>query len=291
MVLIKHLDELGSEIRSLHDKGLLADAIYNYTGTQRPYHTPRVPRNFPNAKSIIIVAIPQPIIRTTFHWKKKELHLAVPPTYYDANKVAARARKLLTEGFRPKKYRLVRAQLPQKLLAVRSGLALYGKNNITYIPKHGSFYRPTAFYSDYESPIDHWQEKKALPLCEKCKACYNACPTKAIQRDRFLLKANDCLTYLNEQSSEKPFPEWLEASAHNALIGCLRCQKVCPYDKGVANWYEDRGEFSEEETQFLLQGRFSGKKAERIERKLRRLGLDLTSFPRNLEVLIASRQT
>ncbi len=290
VVSIKHLEELGAEIRSLHDKGLLDDSIYNYTGTEKPYHTPRLPRSLLGAKSIIIVAVPQPVIRTTFHWERKTIQLVVPPTYYDADKAARRARRLLAEAFKPKSYKFVRAYLPLKLLAVRSGLALYGRNNITYIPKYGSFHRPTAFYSDYDTPIDNWQDKRALPLCNKCKACINACPTKAIGEDRFLVRAEICLTYLNEKSSENKFPEWVESSAHNALVGCLRCQRACPYDKAVADWYEDRGEFSEDETAYLLRAKFSSEKATKMEKKLRRIGLDLTTFPRNLEVLLNSHR-
>lgn len=287
VVSIEHLEELGEEIRSLHDKGLLDDAIYEYTSKTKPYYSPTLPRSLPKAKSIIAVAVPQPMIRTTFHWGDGTVKLVVPPTYWDVARVNRRARRLLAEGFRPKKQRLVRAVLPQKLLAVRSGLAMYGRNNITYVPKFGSFYRPATFYSDFDSPIDGWQEKKALPLCSRCKACMNACPTGAIQRDRFLVKAETCLTYLNEKASGNEFPEWVPISAHNALIGCLICQKACPYDKDVAGWYEDRGEFNENETAYLLKGEFSGRKAEKIERKLKSIGLDLSTFPRNLEALLA----
>jgi len=58
---------------------------------------------------------------------------------------------------------------------------------------------------------------------------------------------------LNEKKSKHAFPEWVPPDAHNALIGCMRCQKACPYDKDVADWYEDRGEFSEQEVAYLLK--------------------------------------
>lgn len=288
VVSIRHLDELGGEIRELHDKGLLDDLIFNYTGTKNPFHSPHLPRTLPGAKSIIIVAMPQPIIRTTFHTSGRIVQLFVPPTYYDAIKVTRQTRSLLREAFRLKPYKFIRANLPLKLLAVRSGLAVYGRNNITYVPGMGSFYRLMAFYSDYESPVDYWQEKKSLPLCDKCKACTNACPTGAIGKDRFLVRAETCLTYMNEQKSDTKFPASVKSSAHNALIGCLRCQRVCPYNKKVADWFEDRGEFNKDETAYLMKGRFSGKKAARLEKRLNRLGLDLTTFPRNLKVLLKS---
>jgi epoxyqueuosine reductase len=286
VVSVRHLDELGGEIRALHGKGLLADAIYNYTGTEKPFHSPRLPRNMPGAKSIIIVATPQPMLRTTFHHDGKAYKLEVPPTYSDVLRIVDRARALLKEAFLPCDQRLVYARLPQKLMAVRSGLAMYGRNNITYIPKFGSFYRPSVFYSDYESPVDYWREKQALPLCSRCTACRMACPTGAIQKDRFLIKADICLTYLNEKSSKAAFPRWVKDSSHNALIGCMRCQKACPYDRNLKDWYEDRGEFSEEETEYLLRGKFSGSKAKKMERKLKSIGLDLSVMPRNLKVLL-----
>ncbi len=289
VVSVEHLDELGEEIQSLYDTHLIGDNIYNYAGVSKPYHSPRVPRNMPNTKSIITVATPTPILRTTFHYDGAEYKLEIPPTYADAMKIYDRSRNLLKEAFRPKRYRFIRASLPQKLLAVRSGLALYGRNNITYIPKYGSFYRPSTFYSDYESPVDQWREKQALPLCAKCKACRNACPTGAIQKDRFLIKAETCLTFLNEKPSKVGFPRWLNGSAHGDVVGCMRCQKACPYNKEVRGWYEDRGEFSEDETDYLLKGRFTGEKAKQMDRKLRRIGLDLTIFPRNLEVLLKAR--
>jgi epoxyqueuosine reductase len=284
IVSTKHVKELGAEIKSLREKGDFADEIYRIYGPQ--YFDPQLPSRFPDAESIIVVSTPQPMIQSTFNYDGRKLEFIVPPTYYDANKVTWAARKALKEAFAPKSYKLVRAALPIKLLAVRSGLARYGKTNITYVPEHGSFHRLTAFYSDYDSPVDYWQEKEALPLCSKCRACVNACPTSAIQKDRFLIRAHRCLTFLNEKASKIEFPEWLDRTSHNTLIGCMRCQRACPYNKDVAHWIVKRGTFSEEETAYLLEGKFNGEKAKRIERKLKRLGLDLSTFPRNLKVLV-----
>ncbi|UCE44989.1 MAG: hypothetical protein JSU93_06255 [Methanobacteriota archaeon] len=218
------------------------------------------------------------------------MRVVVPPTYSDAHKVTWRARNELKRAFEPRQYKLVRGVLPAKLLAVRSGLARYGRNNITYIPKYGSFHRLTSFYSDYDSPIDYWQEKEALPLCAKCSACIKACPTKAIEKDRFLIRAERCLTYLNEKDASHAFPRWVGAEAHNSVIGCMRCQRSCPYNKEVADWYVDRGVFDEAETEYLLQERYRGRKAATIQRKLKAVGLELHIFPRNLEVLLGKEQ-
>jgi epoxyqueuosine reductase len=284
VVAASHLEELGEDIRSLHEAGLLDDGLYQTY--MIPYGTPRLPRSLPKAKSIIVLAFPQSMVRTTFNWEGRKVKVVVPPTYFVRYNVTWLARQELKRAFHPKQFRFVRAALPLKLLAVRSGLAKYGRNNITYIPKYGSFHRLTAFYSDYESPVDYWQEKEALPLCAKCRACLNACPTGAIQKDRFQIRAEKCLTYLNEKTTKHAFPSWVNPSAHNSIIGCMRCQKACPYDRDVIGWYEDNGNFSEAETAYLLRGRFTGSKADAMDRKLKRIGLDLTIFPRNLKVLL-----
>lgn len=284
VVSAKHLEELGAEISSLFGEGLLdKDLFREYAGQ---YFSPRLPRRLPNAKSLIVVSVPQPMMRTTFHWEGRDVQVVIPPTYPDAHRVIWRARNELKKAFRPNQYRFVRSALPVKLLAVRSGLARYGRNNITYIPRYGSFHRLTAFYSDYDSPNDDWRDKKSLQLCAKCDACIKACPTGAIRKDRFLIQAERCLTYLNEKDAKHDFPEWVSPSAHNSIVGCMRCQKACPYNKKVADWCEDRGKFDEEETAYLLRGAFKGERATKMERKLGKIGLDLSTFPRNLEAIL-----
>jgi len=285
VVSIEHLDELGSEVRSLHDDGRLNDTFYR--DYAKPFFTPELPKRFPRAKSIIILAIPQPMLRVTFLWNGEEVKCNVPPTYSDYYRSYRSGKRLLADALGKESSRLVKAVLPLKLLAVRSGLAMYGRNNITYLPGRGSFHRLMAFYSDYDSPVDNWQEKRALPECAKCTACMKACPTGAIRKGRFLINAERCLSYVNEKDSKHPFPKWVPKSAHNSIVGCMRCQAACPYDRDVIGWCVERGRFSEEETAYLLKGRFSGSKAAKIEKKLKRFGLDLSIFPRNLEVLIA----
>jgi len=280
-VSITHLDEIREKIESLRQEGLLAESVYQDYLSSFKY---RKPASLTRAKSIAVVAVPQPQIRVTFHWQSKPMPVVIPPTYIDVIKINRRLRTLLKERL-GSNYRFVRAALPFKYLAVRSGLAQYGLNNITYIPKYGSFHRLTAFFTDYVSE-DHWQEPRILEECNACRKCIKACPTGAMTEKRFLLKAERCLTYLNEKPAEEVFPDWVKPSWHNAIIGCMICQRVCPYNRDILNWYEDRGEFSQAETTYLLSGKYTGRNAARINRKLRRAGLDLSSFPRNLQALL-----
>lgn len=284
VVSIDHLEELREQVKDLHAKGLLDESYY--IGSVVPRLEPKEVRGMSKARSIFVTSIPSPAIRTRFHWKGEEIELTIPPTYDSYVSASNRSRQLLKEAFAPEKHWIARAILPIKLLAVRSGLAKYGRNNITYIPKCGSFHTLSALYTDYESPEDHWQEMEALPKCATCRACMKACPTGAISEDRFLIRVEKCLTYFSEMPSSKPFPEWISPSAHNSLVGCMRCQRACPYNKDIIDWHRNAGNFTEEETAYLLKGEFKGAKAKAMDRKLKRIGLDLSVFPRNLEVHI-----
>ncbi|HAA85103.1 MAG TPA: hypothetical protein DCE14_01985 [Kosmotogaceae bacterium] len=119
-----------------------------------------------------------------------------------------------------------RAALPEKLLAARTGLAGYGRNNITYVPKAGSYHRLVALYTDMPCEDYEWQSPSRLDECKNCSACIRSCPTGCIVEERFLINASRCLTYFNE--SRRPFPSWVNSKWHNAIIGCLKCQMICP---------------------------------------------------------------
>jgi len=287
VVSIDHLKELREQVKALYGKGQFDEDFYK--GLVLPRLEPREARGMQKARSIFVTSIPSPAIRTRFHWNGETIELTIPPTYDSYVRASNRSRQLLREAFAPEKHWIARAILPIKRLAVRSGLAKYGRNNITYIPKYGSYHTLAALYTDYESPEDHWQEMEALPKCATCRACLKACPTGAISEDRFLIRVEKCLTYFSEMPSSKPFPEWIGPSAHNSLVGCMRCQRACPYNKDIIDWHRDAGVFSEEETSYLLKGEFTGARAKATDRKLKRIGLDLSIFPRNLEVHLRKR--
>lgn len=245
-----------------------------------------LPAELPEARSIIVMAKPQPSLVVTVRHDGGTWPLTIPPTYADGAKVDADALEALSSTLSPASHRFVKAKLPLKTLAARTGMAKYGKNNIVYIPRFGSFHRLTAFFSDLPCGEDQWQDREGLPGCDDCHACVRACPTGAIPEDRFLMRAERCLTYLNEKDAGVPFPEWVDPRAHNALVGCMRCQRVCPYDRAALDFSVAGGELSEEESALLLSGRRDGEAAVALGEKLRGMGLDMTLFPRNLEVLL-----
>jgi epoxyqueuosine reductase len=122
--------------------------------------------------------------------------------------------------------------------------------------------------------------------CDSCKACLNACPTRAIVPDRFLIHAERCITFLNEGTEE--FPEWLDPSWHNSLVGCMRCQLVCPVNKRFVKWVEEGETFNAAETEIILSGvpldRIPPDTADKLNRSYMAEYLDV--LPRNLRALL-----
>jgi epoxyqueuosine reductase len=241
-----HIRDLQTEIETQYHRGLFDEEFYTEELTGFDF---KIAGRLSAAKSLIVVAAPQPQVRVTFKRQGESYHAVIPPTYsYESDR---QIQELLERRLNPAGFRVEKAKLPWKLLAVRSGLARYGKNNITYVDGMGSYYRLAAFVSDLPADVDHWQEPQVLERCEQCKACMKACPTGAISADRFLLKAERCLTFHNERRGE--FPQWLKPSWHNCLVGCLYCQKACPANKDILKSLTEGPVFSEGETDFILQ--------------------------------------
>lgn len=243
-----------------------------------------IPAAFPSAKSIILVASPQFPVKLHFYFRGKLISSFVPPTYSYHTDIIAK--DIIENIISPYNYSLFDIQLPVKILAVLSGMARYGKNNITYIPGMGSFFRLKGFYTNIDSSTHLANQLYMMEECEKCNACRLNCPSGAILENRFLISAERCLTFLNERPDD--FPDWVNPLWHNCLIGCMKCQYSCPVNKKFKNCFEGEIYFSEVETQQIIdETPFDNLKAETIG-KLTYLNLqnDHKLLPRNLRALI-----
>jgi epoxyqueuosine reductase len=288
IVSIEHLPQLQEEIEAHHRQGLLDETFYEERLTG---FAGGPPESLPEARSLIVMGVRDPHVRFTFTWNGRRIPLTVPPTYLHSRETDAEMARVLQEILGPADYRVAPATVPKKLLAAHSGLAGYGRNNVTYVAGMGSYYRLAAFASDLPCERDDWQEPRMLERCETCRACLRRCPTGAISPERFLLHAERCITFLNEKPGEEPFPAWLHASWHNCLVGCLHCQEVCPETRDVATWVKEGAEFSSEETALLLDGVPVDQLPAGLVRKLGKWDLNdlLDILPRNLAVLCESR--
>jgi epoxyqueuosine reductase len=283
VVSIRRLKDLRDEIEGRHAQGLLDEGFYKERLTSFTFGPPD---DFLAAASLVVVAVPRPQTKISFTWNAKTLALILPPTYLGHMEISRQIGDLLTGLLATEGYGVASAKLPQKALAVRSGLAEYGRNNICYVPGMGSFFQSTAFYSDLPCPEDAWREPRMMDRCQICQACMIECPTSAITAERFLLHAERCIVFHNEKSPDHPFPSWIDPASHNCLIGCMLCQQSCPEDKPFLDWFECNEEFSHGETALLLQGVSPDRLPAATRAKLERLDLldSLEILPRNLGV-------
>lgn len=289
VVPIEHISELRENLENSHRQGALDEALYQRYLNKFNYSPPA---DLPDPRSLIVVASSQPQVRMIFNHGGKAVPVIVPPTYLHAAETDRHAAEILMNILGPEGYHIAPARLPNKILAVRSGLAEYGKNNITYVEGMGSYYRLSSFYSDLPpGGKDEWRDMKEMQRCNECLACAFKCPTRAIDLDRFLLYAEKCITYHNEKPSEVPFPDWMNESWHNCLVGCMICQKVCPENNHYSMMIEEGPEFSSDETALLLAGTPQDQMPADLRKKLEEWDLLelLDVIPRNLGALLEKR--
>jgi epoxyqueuosine reductase len=287
---IRRLNDLRESLEGAYQQGLFDEEFYRQRLTEFVFEPPAAPG--PAARSLVIAAYRDPPVRFTFVWKGNPVQAIVPPTYLHWREKDERAAQALVERLQPEGRRLIPADVPKKLLAVQSGLAAYGSNNITYVKGLGSFFRLAAFFSDLPCAEDFWTEPRRLEACNNCRICRLACPTGAIAEERFLLHAERCLTYWNEKPATISFPDWLAGGWHNCLVGCQRCQTVCPENRIVLDRVEDGGRFTEQETMLLLEHLPQAELPSSLVEKLESWDLlELEDIlPRNLRALLAARK-
>jgi len=197
--------------------------------------------------SFLIAAFPSDPAQVIFQTEKGRFAIPIPPTYLDYTE----ERKLLEDALKSVDVDCLTAYvegISQKLLAVCCGLGRFGRNNICYIDGLGSYCDLHAFYTDI--PCDgEYYPPSFLDGCETCKLCEKNCPTGAIGKHP-VIDATRCLTMLNEHSD--PMPDWLPGNVHHTLIGCLRCQEICPYNLAIPPRTTHTLELDAAETQALL---------------------------------------
>ena len=284
-VSLSHVRDLQQGIEGSSVRGLLDEQFYQEELTGFSFEHPDVPRR---VRSLVVVAAPQPQIRIVFTIRGEPQPVMIPPTYVHGTD--KRVEEILASVLNPAGYRIARATLPLKLLAVRSGLGDYGRNNICYVRGIGSFHRLVAFWSDIPCLEDSWREPTMMERCGDCRACLHSCPTEAITPDRFVVHAERCITFHNER--DQKFPAWIDPSWHNCLVGCLRCQEVCPENIPFLDWVENDLVFSEEETSLILESTGRDRIPSETAKKLERVGMLEYSdiLGRNLRVLLARKE-
>jgi epoxyqueuosine reductase len=225
--------------------------------------------------------MPSPKIVVYFCYQGGSIPCIVPPLYVDFYQRIEQTSQYMTDYLASYGFSVAALKtITQKLLAVQSGLALYGRNSLAYNVEFGSHIQILSFVSDLPCKHAPFFPVRLMELCDTCSACVTACPTQAIDPQRQLLDSDRCLTNYNEPPDGE-FPQWVPTDAHNSLIGCMLCQDCCPANAATAandDYISLEISFSEEETAELMQSGEDTPYSEELALKLRTAGLEPELF-------------
>lgn len=281
-VSISHLDDLQHEYATLKKDGILGEAIKGYINGFRMDQNAH-----PAMRTILVVASAARIGQAVFNGQGGRLVTFIPPTYMEFGSEPKKMESQINQILHPFGHSASLADLPAKLLAARSGLAKYGRNNVCYVKGLGSFVLLTTFVTDMPCEQDDWQPASRMALCASCTACVDNCPTGAIWIDRAVISADRCITLYNEANSSIPFPAWIGPTSHNSLIGCMRCQSVCPVNRDALGRLAEPVEFDRQESDWIRSGKPMLELPESTLAKAKALNMDHYYEPlaRNLQAL------
>ena len=111
--------------------------------------------------------------------------------------------------------------------ALRSGLAVKGKNNLC-ITEKGSF----VFLGEIVTDGDFLCAARPVERkCGTCRKCIDACPNGALSEQGF--DYTRCLAYITQKKGELSEEEATALKNNRMAWGCDRCSEVCPHNQGL----------------------------------------------------------
>jgi epoxyqueuosine reductase len=122
--------------------------------------------------------------------------------------------------------------VPERRVAARAGVTTFGKNNFAYMDKSGSFILLSSIVVDKELEYDTPTYKVKCP--KECRACMDACPTKAIY-EPLKLNPRKCIAFntFTPWDGTRPLitsyiPLDIREKMGTRVHGCDACQEACP---------------------------------------------------------------
>jgi epoxyqueuosine reductase len=112
--------------------------------------------------------------------------------------------------------------------AQKAGLGWLGLNRCLIHPQFGSF----CFIGELIVDLELAYDKPLDGDCGFCGKCLENCPTKAIHHNGSL-NASRCISYLTVELKDE-IPVDFRASFNGEIVGCDRCQDVCPWNQSAS---------------------------------------------------------
>ena len=118
------------------------------------------------------------------------------------------------------------APLLDKAWAEAAGLGWIGKHSNLINRSKGSWLLLGHLLSTAPLPAD----RPAEPLCGRCTACLDACPTAAIV-EPFVVDSRRCIAFHTIENRAEQLPREISAAMAPWVAGCDICQEVCPWNQ------------------------------------------------------------
>lgn len=188
-------------------------------------------RRFSWGRSVIVVLVPYDADRAhapTGSLANGIARYAQGDDYHDVVDGMLRGLERLLSALAPeaKSWRYVdTGPFSDRSLAAQAGLGWIGRNAMLIDPEIGSYF----FIGTLVTSLEHDLEvTEVADRCGDCTRCIDACPTTAIDRQRFV-DSHRCISYLtieHKGAIEAPLADRLAGN----VFGCDVCQEVCPWN-------------------------------------------------------------
>ncbi|MEG2353983.1 MAG: tRNA epoxyqueuosine(34) reductase QueG [Clostridium sp.] len=187
----------------------------------------------PEGKTIISIAFPYYVLDKQ---ENSEVYFSCYTKTYDYHKVVHKYLDLIIAHIKSlggNGIAIVDSNpLPERYMAVKSGVGFLGKNNLVITKEHGSYVFLGEIITDLLIEADMPKDN----LCGSCIKCIEKCPTKSIKIQNstnlngVINNSNICLSYIT-QKKDIDFP-WINLMG-GRIFGCDSCQEVCPYNENI----------------------------------------------------------
>ncbi|MFA6956597.1 MAG: tRNA epoxyqueuosine(34) reductase QueG [Thermoanaerobaculia bacterium] len=192
----------------------------------------RTPRDrFPWGRSVIVILVPYDADRSpspSDSLSNGIARYAQGDDYHDVVEHVLQRLESLLSSLAPgtKSWRYVdTGPFSDRSLAAQAGLGWIGKNAMLIDPEIGSYFFIGTLVTSLEHDLDI---AEVSDRCGDCTRCIDACPTDAIDRERFV-DSNRCISYLTIEhrgAIDAPLSDRLAGN----VFGCDICQEVCPWN-------------------------------------------------------------